>query len=335
MRIVITGGAGFIGSHVCDALLRAGNQVAIVDNLDDYYAPSMKRANLARIAEQGKAAYYELDIRDLQRLKKVFEREKPDVVVHLAARAGVRPSIAYPQAYVATNIEGTLNILEAMRSGKVPKLIFASSSSVYGKRSTVPFRESDDVSRPISPYAATKLAGEQMVYTYCHLYGLQAVCLRFFTVFGPRQRPDLAIRLFYERLRSGLPIHMFGDGSSGRDYTFISDIVDGVLAAIDLRVSYEVVNLGSSRPIFLREMIAEIGKVLRIQPNICETNSQPGDVAITYADTGKAEELLGYRPKVSFVEGIGLFHAWYQQQSVIEIPADYPTGRKEEICALQ
>ncbi len=314
MRILITGGAGFIGSHVCDALLRTGHEVAIIDNMNDFYDPAVKRKHLADLATKGKVAFYELDIRNRSLVNTAFEREKPEIVVHLAARAGIRPSIADPEPYVTTNVEGTVNILEAIRMQSVRKLIFASSSSVYGERSTVPFRESDEVTRPISPYAATKLAGEQLVYTYCHLYGLQALCLRFFTVYGPRQRPDLAIRVFYERLRMGLPVTVFGDGSSGRDYTFISDIVKGILAAIECDIAYEVVNLGSGRPVLLREMIAELGGVLAVRPQIRFVDSQPGDVEMTYASTAKAEHLLGYCPKVTFAEGIRRFHLWYSEQ---------------------
>jgi UDP-glucuronate 4-epimerase len=201
-----------------------------------------------------------------------------------------------------------------MRRNATPKLIFASSSSVYGNRTEVPFRETDPVTQPISPYAATKLAGEQLVYTYTHLYGIQAVCLRFFTVYGPRQRPDLAIRHFYERIRAGKPVTMFGDGSSGRDYTFISDIVAGVVAAIDTEIRYEIVNLGNSQPVLLSDMIAEIGRVLGSRPRIVPAPSQPGDVTITYADTSKAEALFGYRPSVSFSQGMEHFSAWAEHE---------------------
>ena len=326
-NVLITGGAGFIGSHVCEALIAAGCRVSIVDDLNDFYDPSLKRENLAALAELGEFSFHHADIRDSRRVQAIFQREQPDVVVHLAARAGVRPSIDEPELYFSTNVGGTLNILEAMRRQSIQRLVFASSSSVYGNRSSVPFREADTVGRPISPYAATKLAGEQLVYTYTHLYDIRAICLRFFTVYGPRQRPDLAIRKFYELLRDGRPVTMFGDGSTGRDYTFISDIVDGTLAAIECPVEYEIVNLGNARPVLLREMIEALAQALGVRPVVIPASSQPGDVGITYADTGKAEALLGYRPKVSFAEGIGRFSAWVEgRKALLRPPASCPVG---------
>jgi UDP-glucuronate 4-epimerase len=312
MNVLVTGGAGFIGSHVCEAMMADRCRVSIIDDLNDFYDPSLKRENLAALAEKGEFAFYQGDIRDSRLVQAVFEQEQPGVVVHLAARAGVRPSLQKPKLYFSTNVDGTLNILEAMRRQAVPKLVFASSSSVYGDRAAVPFRETDAVARPISPYAATKLAGEQLVYTYAHLYGIRAICLRFFTVYGPRQRPDLAIRRFYELMQAGKPVTMFGDGSTGRDYTFISDIVDGILAALRCEARYEIVNLGNSRPVLLSELIAELGRVLKVQPVVIPASSQPGDVGITFADTSKAEALLGYRPSVDFAEGIRCFNAWME-----------------------
>jgi UDP-glucuronate 4-epimerase len=310
-KAILTGGAGFIGSHVGDALLAAGHSVAVIDDLNDFYDPAIKMANIAGLARAG-ARFYRADVRNKAEMDYVFAQEKPDVVFHLAARAGVRPSLDDPELYVSTNVLGTLHVLEAMRAHSTPKLIFASSSSVYGERSAIPFRESDVASSPMSPYAATKLAGEQLIYTYSRLFGLKAVCLRFFTVYGPRQRPDLAIHKFYRLMRAGKAVPVYGDGTAGRDYTFIHDIVRGVLSSLALDTSYEVINLGGARPVLLKDLVQVIGAVLGMNPRVLEFPAQAGDVPITCADTAKAGRLLGYAPAVALEQGMQIFHDWYE-----------------------
>jgi UDP-glucuronate 4-epimerase len=316
MKVVLTGGAGFIGSHVAEGLLRRGDELHIVDNLNDFYAPERKRANLEGIRRVGAYEFHEADICSAADVRGIFERVRPDVCVHLAARAGVRPSIDQPVLYEQVNVGGTVRLLEAAREFRVKKFVFGSSSSVYGESGNVPFRESEVQARPISPYAATKLAGEQMCYTYAHLHGLTAICLRFFTVFGPRQRPDLAIHKFTALMEEGKAIPVFGDGSTGRDYTYVGDIAAGVLAALDYSPvgtpAFEILNLGNSHPVRLSELIealeAATGKkaVRNAQP------PQPGDVSLTWADISKAERLLGYRPRTSLAEGLKAFVEWYR-----------------------
>src|SRR6266851_4370446 len=254
-RVVLTGGAGFIGSHLAEALLRRGNQLTIVDSLDEFYSPAWKQANLEEIRRAGCFQFFPADICDAERLREILSKARPDLVIHLAARAGVRPSIEQPRLYERVNVAGTLNLLELCRELKVPKFIFGSSSSVYGATSRAPFSEEEAGLQPISPYAATKLAGETLSYTYAHLFGLCVICLRFFTVYGPRQRPDLAIHKFTARIEAGKPIPVFGDGSTGRDYTHVQDIVAGVLAATEYEahnasgVPFEIFNLGNSHPV--------------------------------------------------------------------------------------
>ncbi|HYP15150.1 MAG TPA: GDP-mannose 4,6-dehydratase [Bryobacteraceae bacterium] len=313
MKILITGGAGFIGSHLAERLLREGRQVSILDDLNDFYDPALKCGNLEPILDRGGSFHY-ADIRSKEAVDRVFDIEAPDAVVHLAARAGVRPSIDAPALYVDTNITGTLNILEAMRKHRTPKLVFASSSSVYGSRSRVPFRESDIVSEPISPYAATKLAGEHLIYTYSQLFGVSAVALRFFTVFGPRQRPDLAINKFLRLLVERKPIPVFGDGSTARDYTYVDDTVAGITAAINLPVRYEVINLGASSPVRLSALITTLEQVTGLAAIIDRRPEQPGDVPLTYADVSKAQHLLSYNPSVSVETGLSKMYDWYRQQ---------------------
>jgi len=316
MKVVLTGGAGFIGSHVAEGLLRRGAELHIVDSLNDFYSPDRKRANLAEIRRVGEYGFHEIDICDAAGVRGIFERVRPDVCVHLAARAGVRPSIDQPALYEQVNVGGTVNLLEAAREFRSKKFVFGSSSSVYGESGSVPFREVDVQAYPISPYAATKLAGEQMCYAYAHLHGLTAICLRFFTVFGPRQRPDLAIHKFTALMEEGKAIPVFGDGSTGRDYTYVGDIVAGVLAALDYeptrKPAFDILNLGNSHPVKLSELIEALevatGKkaVRNPQP------PQPGDVSLTWADIGKAECLLGYRPRTSLAEGLKSFVEWYR-----------------------
>jgi UDP-glucuronate 4-epimerase len=307
---LVTGGAGFIGSHLLEALLERGRSVAALDNFDDFYPQSVKRRNLEEVARRGPFRIYEADIRDSAGLRKVFEAEKPAVVIHLAARAGVRPSIEQPELYEAVNVGGTVNLLTAARDFGAKKFIFISSSSVYGATARVPFVEDEVEMKPVSPYAATKLAGEMMCFTYSHLYKLPVVCLRIFTVYGPRQRPDLAIHKFAALIERGEPVPMFGDGSTSRDYTFVDDIVAGILAAVDYGTEFDVFNLGNSHPIKLSELVQEIERALGKRANLNFLPPQPGDVPITWADISKARRLLGYEPRVSLRAGIERFVAW-------------------------
>jgi len=315
-RILLTGGAGFIGSHVAEALIRRGMQLSIVDNLDNFYALSRKRLNLQEIRNAGAYEFFEADVRDMDALRKVAEHVQPEIVIHLAARAGVRPSIEQPALYESVNVAGTVNLLEIAREFKVQRLIFGSSSSVYGITNTVPFREDDLETRPISPYAATKLAAELMCYTYTHLYGLTILCLRFFTVYGPRQRPDLAIHKFTALIESGEPIPVYGDGSMGRDYTYVDDIVAGVIASLEYapepKLPFEVFNLGNSHPVRLRELIAQLEAATGKKALQDRLPDQPGDVPITWANIDKARRLLGYSPKTSMEQGLRNFVAWYR-----------------------
>jgi UDP-glucuronate 4-epimerase len=316
-RILLTGGAGFIGSHVAEALIRRGTKLSIVDNLDNFYALSRKRLNLQEIRNNaGTYEFFEVDVRDMDALRRVAERVQPEIVIHLAARAGVRPSIEQPALYESVNVAGTVNLLEIAREFKVQRLIFGSSSSVYGIANAVPFCEDDLRTRPISPYAATKLAAELMCYTYTHLYGLTNLCLRFFTVYGPRQRPDLAIHKFTALIESGKPIPVYGDGSMGRDYTYIDDIVAGVMASLEYaaepKLPFEVFNLGNSNPVSLRELIALLEAATGKKALQERLPDQPGDVPITWANIDKAKRLLGYSPKTSMEQGLRNFVAWYR-----------------------
>ena len=320
-RIFLTGGAGFIGSHVAEALLRQGALLTLVDNVDNFYSVAQKRSNLREIKKAGDYELVEIDICDSEALDAAVQLAQPDCIVHLAARAGVRPSIEQPALYERVNVAGTLNLLEAARKFHVTKFVFGSSSSVYGESGNIPFSEAEAQMRPISPYAATKLAGELMCYTYAHLHGIAAVCLRFFTVFGPRQRPDLAIHKFTALIEGGRPIPVFGDGSSGRDYTYVGDIAAGILAAVDYQSSarppFEIVNLGNSHPVKLSELIEQLeiatGKKALRDPQ----PMQPGDVPITWADIGKAQRLLGYQPRTTLAQGLQNFVAWYRATNLV------------------
>src|SRR2546430_7414375 len=313
-NILITGGAGFIGSHLTDRLLSEGGwQVTCVDDFNDFYDPSIKRENLSAFAGNPQFKLQEADIRDPEALERVFSEARFDGVVHLAARAGVRPSLREPRLYVETNINGTLNLLELARRDGVKQFVFGSSSSVYGINAKVPFSESDPIFNPISPYAATKAAGELICHTYSHLYDMRIVCLRFFTVYGPRQRPDLAVRKFAELISAGRAIPVFGDGSTRRDYTYIDDIIAGVRAAIEYdRSKYEVINLGESRTVELRELISLLENALGKRAEIDWQPMQPGDVPQTYADITKARRLLGYNPQTQIEEGIKRFVEWFR-----------------------
>ncbi|MDQ6765693.1 MAG: SDR family NAD(P)-dependent oxidoreductase [Verrucomicrobiota bacterium] len=310
MRILVTGGAGFIGSHLVEKLLDAGHEVSILDDFNDFYDPAIKHANIARVAEQIRV--HQIDLRNSAAVKELFRRERFDTIAHLAARAGVRPSITHPQLYFDTNVTGTLHLLEAARLTDVRRFIFASSSSVYGLAKTVPFSEELHLTQTISPYAATKIAGEFLCSTYSHLYQMRVVALRFFTVYGARQRPDLAIHQFTKRIFAGEPIDQFGDGSTRRDYTYIDDIIQGVMAAFEYDGPlFDIFNLGESETIELRELIVAIEHSLGRNAEINRLPEQPGDVPITCADISKARRLLGYNPTTPLREGLPKFVDWF------------------------
>lgn len=310
MHILVTGGAGFIGSHFVDTCLAIGHEVAVIDDFNDFYDPEIKRANLSRMGAS--VELHEIDIRDDVAVGKIVQEGQFDAIVHLAARAGVRPSILEPRLYLETNIVGTFNLLEAARLSGVPRFICASSSSVYGVLKTVPFREDMCLNQTISPYAATKLAAEQLCSNYSHLYGLRTVNLRFFTVYGPRQRPDLAIHSFTRSIWEGRPIKQFGDGSTRRDYTYVDDIVQGMTACLNYEGQLcDVFNLGESQTTTLSELISTIEQALGKRADIQRLPEQPGDVPLTFADIGKARELLGYNPQTKIAEGIPRFVEWF------------------------
>jgi UDP-glucuronate 4-epimerase len=314
-HILVTGGAGFIGSHVSEALLARGDEVTILDNFNDFYDPDIKRKNAAAVVAAG-GRLVEGDIRDQAAMTRLFDEGELDGVIHLAAMAGVRPSLLDPLHYADVNIRGTLILLEEVRRREGLRFVFASSSSVYGANEKVPFSEVDDIHHPVSPYAATKRAGELHCFTHHHLYGIPITCLRFFTVYGPRQRPEMAIHKFVRMTLEGRPIPFFGDGSSRRDYTYIDDIVDGVVRALDRCEGYEIYNLGESETTSLSELVAAIGEACGVEPVLDRQPFQPGDVLITYADVTKARERLGYRPTTSIRQGLGKFLAWYRARAV-------------------
>lgn len=312
-NILVTGGAGFIGSHLIETLLKeeVWNVVAL-DNFNDFYAPEIKRENIRSFLDNPRFSLAETDICNAENLEKIFTENNFDAIVHLAARAGVRPSLEQPKLYAETNINGTLNLLELARKFNVKQFVFGSSSSVYGINSKIPFSEEDKIWQTISPYAATKAAGEHLCYTYSHLYGIRTVCLRFFTVYGARQRPDLAIHKFSKLIANKKPIPVFGDGSTRRDYTFVDDIIQGVRAAIDYdKADFEVFNLGESQTVELRYLIELIEKNIGKRAIIDRREMQPGDVPITYADISKARELLNYNPTTKIEEGIEKFTKWF------------------------
>ena len=317
-NFLVTGGAGFIGSHLVDRLLATDvANVTVVDDFNDFYDPSIKHNNIQDHLKHSRYTIHEIDIRDRAKLEKVFTASNFDCVVHLAARAGVRPSLSEPQLYTETNINATLNLLELARQHKLQQFVFGSSSSVYGINAKVPFSEDDPIRQPISPYAATKGAGELLCHTYSHLYGLRCVCLRFFTVYGPRQRPDLAIHKFAKLISTGKPIPVFGDGTTRRDYTYVDDIVDGVMAAINYdKTNYEVFNLGESRTVELNELISLLERELDTHAIIDRQPPQPGDVPQTYADISKARALLGYDPKTQIEEGLHRFVEWFRMRGL-------------------
>jgi UDP-glucuronate 4-epimerase len=313
MNILVTGGAGFIGSHTVERLLASGgHQVTILDSFNDYYNPAIKRANVAAMA--GRATVVEGELTDAPLIHKTFEQGRFDAVIHLAARAGVRPSIAQPELYIDTNIKGTFNLLEAARRTGCGHFVFASSSSVYGVNKKVPFSEEDPILQTISPYAMTKMAGEQMCSNYSHLYGIRTISLRFFTVYGPRQRPDLAISKFTRLIEDGLPIDKYGDGTTARDYTFISDIVDGIIGALNHRDGpiCDIFNLGGSQTVTLNDLIATIESAVGRKAQIHQLPDQPGDVPLTSADVGKASRLLNFKPTTTIAQGVPRYVEWFR-----------------------
>ncbi len=312
-HILVTGGAGFIGSHLVDSLLAEGaSKVTVIDNFNSFYSPEIKRRNIAAHTANPDFVLREGDICCAETVDKVFEAGDFDAVVHLAAYAGVRPSLLNPRLYNEVNVCGTLNLLESAKNTGVRQFVFGSSSSVYGINCKIPFSEDDKISRPISPYAATKAAGELICHTYSHLYDIRTVCLRFFTVYGARQRPDLAIHKFSKLIRDEKPIPMFGDGTTRRDYTYIDDVIQGVRAAIGYDQSmHEIFNLGESQTIELRELIELIEQNLGKKAIVERHEMQPGDVPLTFADISKARALLNYNPTTKIADGIPKFTEWF------------------------
>ncbi len=310
-EILVTGGAGFIGSHVCDALLNKKYKVICLDNFNDFYSPERKRENIIHNLSNKNYVLEEADICDFNKLKEIFHKHPIEKVVHLAARAGVRPSLENPFIYEETNVKGTLNLLELSKAFKIKNFIFGSSSSVYGNNTKIPFSEQDNTDRAISPYAATKKAGEVLCHTYSHLYGQKVSCLRFFTVYGPRGRPDMAPYLFTKNIMEGNPIKMYGDGNSKRDYTFVDDIVSGIISAMEKNYRYEIFNLGNSKTVKLKELIAVIEKNTGKKAKIKREQMPKGDVPMTYADISKSRKMLGYFPKSDITNGMACFTEWY------------------------
>jgi UDP-glucuronate 4-epimerase len=312
--ILVTGAAGFIGSHVSEKLLSMGYDVIGVDNFNNYYDPAVKKKNAAILAKNKGFAMVKSDICDLPAMEKLFSAHKIWKIIHLAARAGVRPSIENPQLYMKVNVEGTANLLEMVKKHNISTFVFASSSSVYGVNKKIPFSEDDDVSSMVSPYAVSKRAGELLCSNYHNLYGINVACLRFFTVYGPRGRPDMAPYMFIDKVMKGQEINKFGDGTTKRDYTFISDIVAGVVAALDVR-GYEIVNLGNNSPVSLNEFIATVERVTGKKAKIKKMPMQPGDVPVTYADVSKAKRLFGYKPTTPISVGMRKLADWMKKRN--------------------
>jgi UDP-glucuronate 4-epimerase len=319
MRVLVTGGAGFIGSHLVESLLTDGHTVTLLDNFDPFYSPELKQRTVERLASLAPLdafTFLQGDIRSTADIAAAMDRAAPDGVAHLAALAGVRPSCARPAEYVEVNVTGTTRLLEASRAAGVQRFLFASSSSVYGETAAVPFREDDPCGSPISPYAATKRAGELLCHTYAHLYGMRIICPRFFTVYGPRQRPDLAIHKFCRSIAAGQPIPLFGDGSTQRDYTYVADIIKGVRGALDwtgaASSGFEIVNLGGARTTSLIDLVRHLERLLGRPAAIDWQPAQPGDVPLTFADTSYARELFGYQPQVPIEEGLARFVEWFE-----------------------
>lgn len=315
MKVLVTGGAGFIGSHLIDKLLDQGYFVVNIDNFDPFYDKEIKIKNIANHKEKTNYIFYEADIRDLKKLNEIIP-DDTDVIVHLAAKAGVRPSIEDPIGYQEVNVKGTQNLLEFAKTKKIKQFIFASSSSVYGNNPNVPWREDDSVLKPISPYASTKVSGELMGHVYSHLYNIRFIALRFFTVYGPRQRPDLAIHKFYNLIIKGEKIQMFGDGSTRRDYTYIDDIVNGIIKAINYKKTmFEVVNLGNNSTVTLSELISSIENTCGVKAKKTNLPEQPGDVSQTWASLDKARKLLDFSPERTLLKGLNDFKSWFEKQN--------------------
>ena len=327
MKVLVTGGAGFIGSHVCDRLIERGDDVVIVDSFDPFYDPAVKRRNIEAVMASGRAQLIEADITDEDQVEDALGADPIDAIIHLAARAGVRPSLERPRDYIRTNVEGTESLLEIARRRRIRPFVMGSSSSVYGDSTPVPFSEAEAAAQPISPYAATKRAAELICYTHAHLYGLSIACLRLFTVYGPRQRPDLAIHKFARLMTDGVEIPVFGDGTTERDYTYVDDIVQGIEGALAWSIAakpcaFEIINLGESQTTSLSRLIEMLSAELEITPTLKRLPDQPGDVQRTFADVAKARTILGYDPQTSMEEGIRRFVKWFRAQS----PTDARSG---------
>jgi len=312
LKLLVTGAAGFIGSHLVDRLLNTGYQVSGIDNFDSFYNPKIKEKNISRALESSQFKLFRRSILNKSELDRIFSQEHFDLVIHLAAKAGVRPSIQDPTGYFQVNAEGTLNLLELCRKHHIGKFIFGSSSSVYGNNKKIPFSEQDPVDHPISPYAASKKSAELICHNYYHLYKINIFILRFFTVYGPRQRPDLAIHKFFKLINANKPIPIFGNGETYRDYTYIDDIIDGILKSIKKVKGYEIINLGESEPIKLKNLIKLIEKTVGQKVEKQYLDKQPGDVNKTYADIEKAKKLLKYHPSTHMEEGLRQFYDWFK-----------------------
>ncbi len=314
MNILITGGAGFIGSHLSEKIIDLGHKVICVDNFNDYYDPAIKENNISGIIDNDNYRLYRADILDKEAVREIFSTSGIDLVIHLAARAGVRPSLSKAALYEKVNVEGTINLLENCREHGIDKFIFASSSSVYGGNKKIPFSETDRVDSPVSPYAATKKSGELICYTYHHLYNISVFAFRFFTVYGPRQRPEMAIHKFSRKILEDKPIEVYGDGTSSRDYTYIDDIINGITNSLGCINGYEVINLGNSKPVGLLKLVGLIEETVGKKALINFEDAQPGDVFTTYADTQKARKLIDYNPETPIEKGIGHFIEWYKKK---------------------
>ncbi len=313
MRIMITGGAGFIAFHLASRLLRDKHDVSLVDNFNSFYDPAIKRRNVRDLMSQAPVRVYETDILDIENLRRACSETEPEAIIHLAAWAGVRPSLKNPALYSEVNVTGTVHVLDLAREFGTGRFVFGSSSSVYGGNTKVPFSENDPVDKPISPYAATKKAGELICHTYASNYGMHITCLRFFTVYGPRQRPEMAIHKFARLMWDGTKIPVFGNGESRRDYTYVDDIVAGIVAALDVNPCYEIVNLGGSQTTSLKQLIAYLEDALGRKAVIDAQPRQTGDMEITFADIRKAHRILGYQPVTPIQEGIRKFTDWFIQ----------------------
>jgi UDP-glucuronate 4-epimerase len=313
MKVLLTGGAGFIGSHLAERLLARGEDLTIVDNLNPAYDPEVKRNNLRAVRAHWEFRFHETDILDDRSMDSIFEQVRPDKVIHLAAYAGVRPSLEWPARYCDVNVTGTAKLLALSQRYQIKNFVFGSSSSVYGDTDKVPFREDDPINTPASPYAATKRAGELLCYSFHHNSGMNISCLRFFTVYGPRQRPDMAIHKFARLMARGATVPVYAYGESARDYTYVSDIVAGILSALDRNYPFEIFNLGSDQPVKLAALVGVMERALGLTASTERLPQQPGDVTVTWADISKAKEKLDYRPRVSVDDGISRFVNWFRR----------------------